>query len=194
MLKVAEKLNGTLESKRSGRFHIFTTYGDFELLHANQPFNELLKEVELQISFDLKVGIGTGYTVFDAMENVEFAFNNYNSTIANNIIVVDQDKKPFNLSSGMATYFTVEKIPDSWKKILEENNYTPTIPAKIYHFVKLKQINQFNSELITGLLKNTSRNTRRILSELAQMGLLEVFDEESSGKPGRPKKVYRLCE
>ena len=117
MLKVAEKLNGILESKRNGRFHIFTTYGDFELLHGNQPFNELLKEVELQISIDLKVGIGTGYTVFDAMENVEFAFNNHNSTIANNIVVVVQDKKPFNLSSGMATYFTVEKIPDSWKKI-----------------------------------------------------------------------------
>ena len=97
------------------------------------------------------------------------------------------------MSTESAMYFTVEELPETWKRILEENNYTPTIPAKIYHFVKLKQIKQFNSELITGLLKNTDRNTRRILNELEQMGLLDVSEEEASGKPGRPKKIYKLA-
>ncbi len=192
MLKVAEKLNGTLVDSKEGRFYIYTTYGDFELLHLNQSISKLVHEVELKTSVELKIGIGSGHTVYEAMQNVELAFGNYRNRIDQKIFFVDQTKKVSDLSSKSDTYFTVEKLPKEWKKVLAEHNYTPTIPAKIYHFIRLKEIQSFNSELITSILKNTDRNTRRILNELVQMGLLEVTEEET-GRRGRPKKIYSLA-
>ncbi|KAB2336738.1 hypothetical protein F7731_10315 [Cytobacillus depressus] len=192
LVSVAEKLNGVLSEAKDDRFHIYTTYGDVELFNSSQSLNDLVKEFELKTSLNLKVGIGSGYTIDSAMEHVGLAFESLDSLSNHSIPFVNQEKKVIDLSKENTTYFTVENLPDSWKKVMKENNYTPTIPAKIYHFIKLKRIEHFDSDLITSLLKNTDRNSRRILNELEQMGLLQVCKEESTGKPGRPKKVYTL--
>lgn len=192
LVSIAEQLNGILSEEKDGRFYIYTTYGDVELFNSSQPLNDLVKEFQLKTSRNLKVGIGSGYTIYSAMEHVGLAFDSLDNLSNHSILFVDQEKRINDLSNESTTYFTVENLPDSWKKILKENNYTPTIPAKIYHFVKLKRIDEFDSDLITNLLKNTDRNSRRILNELEQMGLLQVCKEESTGKPGRPKKVYAL--
>ncbi|WP_042477257.1 hypothetical protein [Bacillus ndiopicus] len=191
ILAIAEKLNGTLVNTQEGRFYIYTTYGDFELLHLSQSITKLVQEIELETSLNLKVGIGSGHTVYEAMQNIELAFEN-NQNEADKKIFFDSQMKeiPEFITEGNQ-YYTVERLPEDWKKVLKEHNYTPTIPAKIYHYLKLKKIESFDSELITNLLKNTDRNTRRILQDLEQMGLLEVT-EESTGKPGRPRKIYQF--
>lgn len=190
--KVAELLNGALSNQQDGRFHIYTTYGDFELLNSERSFEDIIKEVELQTSLRLRVGIGSGYTVHEAQKHVDLAFSQESSKGETSILFVNEEKNVIDYSKEHTSYYTVENLPVYWKKALQENSYTPVIPAKIYHFLKLKHIQQFSSELITDLLKNTDRNTRRILNELEQMGLLEVVREESSGKPGRPKKIYAI--
>lgn len=191
MLKIAEKLNGTFVDAQEGRFYIYTTYGDFELLHLSQSITKLVHEVELETSIVLTVGVGSGHTVYEAMQNVELAFEKHQNKTDQKIFFVDQMKEISNFTSEKDLYFTVEKLPIEWKKILKKHNYTPTIPAKIYHFIKLKEIHSFDSDLITNFLKNTDRNTRRILNELEQMGLLTVA-EEATGRPGRPRKIYSL--
>lgn len=190
LVHVSELLNGNLIDQQDGRFHIYTTYGDIELLQSTQSFVDVVKEVELQMSHKLIVGIGSGYTVYEAGRHVDIAFLQDSAENETSIIFVDEDKKVLDYSKEHMSYYTVENLPDHWKQTLQENDYTPIIPAKIYHFLTLKRITQFSSELITSLLKNTDRNTRRILNELEQMGLLEVIGEELSGRPGRPKKTY----
>lgn len=192
LLHVAELLNGTLVDQQDGRFHIYTTYGDLELLNSNQSFVDVVKEVEIQTSTELMVGIGSGYTVYEAKKHMEIAFLQDSTKNETSILFVDEDKKVIDYAEDYTSFYTVENLPPLWKKTMQENDYTPIIPAKIYHFLKLKRIDQFSSELITSLLKNTDRNTRRILGELEQMGLLEVIGEESSGRPGRPKKIYAI--
>jgi hypothetical protein len=192
LVHVAELLNGTLIDRQDGRFQIYTTYGDIELLQTTQSLVDVVKEVELQMSNKLMVGIGSGYTVYEAERHVDFAFSQEPAGNETSIMFVDEDKKVIDYSKENTSYYTVENIPEYWKQTLQENSYTSLIPAKIYHFLKLKRISQFSSELITSLLKNTDRNTRRILSDLEQMGLLEVVGEESSGRPGRPKKTYAI--
>ena len=192
LINVAEMLNGTLIDQQNGRFHIYTTYGDIELLNATRSFEDVVKELELQTSMSLMVGIGSGYTVYEAKKHVDIAFSHEPAENETSILFVDEDKKVIDFSVAQTSYYTVENLPKKWKDTLQQHEYTSNIPAKIYHFLKLKRINQFSSELITSLLKNTDRNTRRILSELEQMGLLEVVGEESSGRPGRPKKIYAI--
>ncbi|AMQ07120.1 hypothetical protein [Sporosarcina psychrophila] len=191
LLKVAEKLNGVLDSSNEDRFQIYTTYGDFELLYLNESLSQLVNKVELQTSIELKIGIGSGHTVYEAMQNVGHSFEEHKKNQSKKIIFVNQMKEIMNVFLEENNNFTADKLPEAWKKILEENKYTPIIPAKIYFFIKYKKIISFNSELITTLLKNTDRNTRRILNEMEQMGLIEVT-EEATGKRGRPKKIYSI--
>lgn len=192
LLQLAELLNGTLISYQNTKLSIYTTLGDLELLHSNQSFINLIKEIELKTSMTLNVGIGSGYTVYDAKKHVDIAFTHKQESNETSIIYVDEEKKIIDFLKEYTSYYTVGNLPSKWRDTLQEHSYTPIIPAKIYHYLKLKQIERFSSELVTSLLKNTDRNTRRILSDLEQMGLLEVVGEESSGKPGRPKKIYAI--
>ncbi|WP_438318045.1 hypothetical protein [Sporosarcina sp. FA9] len=190
--QVAEKLNGVLDNSKENRFNIYTTYGDFELLYLNESLSQLVNQVELQSSIELKIGIGSGHTVYEAMQNVSHSFVEHQKNQNQKIIFINQMKEIMDVFSEENNNFTADKLPEAWKKVLTENNYTPIIPAKIYFFIKYKKIKCFNSELITTLLKNTDRNTRRILNEMEQMGLIEVT-EDATGRRGRPKKIYSIA-
>ena len=64
-----------------------------KLVNSSQSLRKLVKEIELQTSVDLKVGIGSGYTVYDAMKNVGIAFENHKSSTESTFLFVDENKK-----------------------------------------------------------------------------------------------------
>lgn len=192
LLQLARRLNGSLIDKGSGTHFIYTTQGDYELLASERPFSQIADEIHLRTSLHFNIGIGSGYTVHGAEQNVQRAFEYEEAEIGRKIIYVDED--------GISQFgeFGGEPLPNItlpafWNKVLKENGYRVHIPLKIYQYIKLKNIPHFTSDMVTPLLKNTERNSRRILSELEQMGLIRVLAEETpSGKRGRPKKAYEL--
>lgn len=191
LLELAEKLNGILKEE-NGRFYIYTTYGDFELLWADQSFIQTIRGMEVASELRMIVGIGSGYTVIDAKNHANIACEKGKPRENSQIHYFNEEKKWIEYSPTEEHPIEYKSLPDFWEKTLEENGYALLIPARIFNFVHLKRIEQFSSELITNLLKNTDRNTRRILTDLEKMGLVKVIGEESSGKRGRPKKIYQI--
>lgn len=189
LLELTEKLNGSLREEENGRIYIYTTHGDFELSLIDESILQTIRGIQLTTNVDMNIGIGSGYTVYEAKTNSNLACEEGKQRVGSNIIYIDENKKIVDILSRDVNFDT---FPTFWRETLTKHNYTATIPLKIYRYVKLKQINQFGSDIITNLLKNTDRNTRRILSDLEKMGLLELVSEESVGKRGRPKKVYKI--
>jgi len=188
LIELTEKLNGSLR-KENGHIYIYTTHGDFELSLTDESIPETIREIQLSTNVEMHIGVGSGYTVYEAKMNSTMACEEGKKREGFNFIYLDENK---NLLDILSREVNPDTLPALWQETLEKHNYNATIPLKIYRYVKLKQINQFGSEQITNLLKNTDRNTRRILSDLEKMGLLELVEEEPLGKRGRPKKIYRI--
>lgn len=194
LLQVAKRLNGSLIHKGSGTHFIYTTQGDYELLISERPFSQIADEINLKTSLQFNIGIGSGYTIHGAEQHVQQAFEFEGIANGRKIIYVDEDGTSSSQFGGQGTDAMPNiTLPAFWDKVMKENGYREHIPLKIYQYIKMKNISNFTSDVITPLLKNTERNSRRILSELEQMGLIRVLEEENpSGKRGRPKKMYEL--
>ncbi|ANU09871.1 hypothetical protein BBH88_05945 [Planococcus antarcticus DSM 14505] len=193
LLRLTKMLNGSLIDKGSGTYFIYTTQGDYELLTFNNTISFIAEEINMRTSLQFHIGIGTGYTIYDAEQHVQLAFEYASSKEDCKVAFVNEDQVFTNLTDLKFSYESNYQLPEYWRNVLKNHKYKETIPAKIYHYVKLKNLSRFTSEVTTTLLKNTDRNTRRILNEMEQMGLIRIVAEEKNlGKPGRPKKVYEL--
>jgi hypothetical protein len=192
LVELAKKCNGTLVEEKNGRYYIYTTFGDFDLFLRNQELVQMIRGIEVASELRINAGIGSGYTVMDAKNHSNRACEQGKLLQGSQILYVDEQQKLINYSNEPDYATEDQNLPEFWREVLEENAYASYIPAKIYNYVQLKRIGPFGSELITNLLKNTDRNTRRILTDLEKMGLVKVVGEESSGKRGRPKKIYQI--
>lgn len=194
LLQLAKKLNGSLINKGSGVHFIYTTQGDYELLISEQSFYKFATEIKMRTSPNLHIGVGSGYTIYDAEQHVQLAFEHAAEADSGEIVAVNEEGTPYNLiERQFAEGSRSLQLPAYWKTVLKEHNYREHIPMKVYQYVKLKNMTSFTSDIMTVLLKNTDRNSRRILSELEKMNLIRAIPEESnSGKRGRPKKIYEL--
>ncbi|MGI2328128.1 hypothetical protein [Planococcus sp. YIM B11945] len=194
LLQITKKLNGSLINKGSGAHFIYTTQGDYELLVSEQPFYKIANEIKMRTSLNLHIGVGSGYTIYDAEQHVQMAFEHAAEKNSNEIIYVNEEGIYNNLNEGQQQENAPSlQLPSYWTAVLKEFNYREHIPMKVYQYVKLKNITFFTSDIMTVLLKNTDRNSRRILSELEKMNLIRAVPEENnSGKRGRPKKIYEL--
>jgi hypothetical protein len=194
LLRITRKLNGSLINRGGGTHFIYTTQGDYELLTAELPFSQIAEEISLKTSLRFNIGIGSGYTIHGAEQHVQRAFEYEGIEDGRKIIYVDEE----GFSTSRFREEGVDSVPNLplpafWSAVLQEKGYREQIPLKIYQYIKLKNISHFTSDMLTSLLKNTDRNSRRILRELEQMGLLRALTEENnSGKRGRPKKMYEL--
>ncbi|MFY3792317.1 hypothetical protein ACOQFO_11645 [Ureibacillus sp. MALMAid1270] len=188
LLELTEKLNGSLR-KESGRIYIYTTHGDFELSLADESILQTIRGIQLSTNAEMNIGVGTGYTVYEAKMNSNIACDEGKQRAGSKMIYIDENKNLLDILSREKSFDT---LPRFWQETLKKHKYSTTTPLKIYRYVKLKQIEQFGSDQITNLLKNTDRNTRRILNDLEKMGLLESVYEEPIGKRGRPRKIYRI--
>ncbi|MGE6415249.1 hypothetical protein ACQKDD_13885 [Planococcus kocurii] len=194
LLQIAKKLNGSLVNRGSGTHFIYTTQGDYELLISERPFSQIANEINLKTSLRFNIGIGCGYTIHGAEQHIQRAFEYEGIEDGRKIIYVDEDGISTSQFGGQGNELLPNNsLPAFWNQVLKEHGYREQIPLKIYQYIKLKNIPQFTSDMMTLLLKNTERNSRRILSELEQMGLIRVMVEENpSRKRGRPKKAYEL--
>lgn len=194
LLQISKKLNGSLINRGSGVHFIYATQGDYELMVAELPFSQLANEITMRNALDFHIGIGSGYTIHDAEQHVQRAFEYADEAANEKIIYVDEEG--IHTGAFDEDNLKVEpnlRLPVYWETVLKTHGYRENIPMKVYQYVKLKNIPSFSSEMMSSLLKNTDRNSRRILSELEQMGLIRSLKEDlNHGKRGRPKKMYEL--
>ncbi|PPA71683.1 hypothetical protein [Jeotgalibacillus proteolyticus] len=179
----------------------------FPPLHGMALFGTCLQVMQKKGKFVPKMSLDivdekTVHSLFDEyrLDSISFelrSLKGYTDAEMNmncSIAYVNEERVIRNLSSPESNSLTeAYQLPDYWKGILKEHNYRENIPAKIYQYMRLKNVPFLTSDLITSILKNTDRNSRRILSDMEQMGLIQsVTEEKNSGKPGRPRKIYEL--
>lgn len=191
LLKLCERLDGSLQEKGNGRYVIFSSRGAIE---REIP---LLRDTVHQLSLDadvpVAVGIGFGETVFSAEINGRRAVQHAKEKAERAIVIVQEDGLIVE-SVGEAKELTYASRTDDKDLVEKLNKANVSVKTfkKIEALIHRLGRDRFTSSDLSAHLSMTDRNARRIVSSLNECGLLECIGEELHVTRGRPRKIYAL--
>ncbi|MGJ9457698.1 hypothetical protein [Oceanobacillus sp. CF4.6] len=190
LLRVAEKVNGSLMQIGDGLFFIFTTRGEIDA-HVESELFACIDDIKEQENIKLMISIGFGETVSQAEQNVRNGFHNQQEGEATSIIIIDEDQKitTKNAQNETIAYKTIE-LGDEWKQKIQNSGVSPGVVSKITAYSRQYNRPEFTSQDVSRWLQSTDRNGRRIVTLLERAGIIEQCGEIQSGVRGRPRRVF----
>lgn len=193
LLNYVELVSGSFMEIGNGVFFIYTTRGEIELHLHNEKLFELIEKVKVESKLNIRIGIGYGFTAFDAEHHVRLAFRHARSYEEPVIVSVNEEKEVSeSILPGHVISFQQRKWGEDWKLKFKEANLSVTIVSKIDSLSKHYGKTIVTAQELSQWLKRTERNARRILTELEYLGLAKVTGEEQLEGRGRPRKLYKL--
>jgi hypothetical protein len=190
LLYLAEKVSGSFVSVGNGFYLIYTNRGEI---------NHKIERTIIQLSekiFDLHrlklhFSIGFGETASQAEQHVHLGLKQGRDHFS--IITVDESQN-ITIKSGEdfddTFQYSMISIGKKWGEKIKNSSISVSIISKIISLTKRYHRTEFSSQEIANWLNCSSRNARRILSELERGGLIKQCGEMQSGGRGRPMKLY----
>lgn len=141
---------------------------------------------EKDSSSNIKIGLGTGATVYKAIENCDFALKNCTN---NSHIVLYNGKiqKNFNKNTTTLNYLSDKDITYIANKTGLSSSHIRDIDIA----VKSLNRNKFTSNELANILGLTNRSANRIAKTLVEFGYAEYMENIKS-KIGRPKNTIKM--
>ncbi|WP_026582860.1 hypothetical protein [Bacillus sp. J33] len=195
LLDYAEKVQGSFVQIGDGLFFIYTTRGEMDMHFQESSMYSLIEEARVHSKLKVRIGIGYGLTAYDAEQNVRSALQYARNKETSPVISVDENKQiqeHLPDSGDEAISYQQRKWGEEWEERFKDAKISPVIVSKIEYLSKHYQKNIVTAQEISRWLKNTERNSRRIMAELERLGLAKVTGEEQPGQRGRPRKLYEL--
>jgi len=193
LLQYVELVSGSLMEIGNGTFFIYTTRGEIELHLNYETLFELIEKAKIESKHNIRVGIGYGFTAFDAESHVRLAFRHVCNHEGPVIVSVNEEKEVTeSIRPDHVISFQQRKWGDDWKIKFKSANLSVTTVSKIESLSNHYGKTIVTAQELSQWLKRTERNARRILTELECLGLVKVTGEEQLEGKGRPRKLYKL--
>lgn len=193
LLRLCQKLDGSLQEKGNGRYVIFSSRGAIE--REVPMLRKTVQHMSLEADVPVAVGIGFGETVFSAEINGRRAVQHAKEKRERGIVIVQEDGLMVE-SAGEEEELAYSYRSDD-PELLEQLKQA-NVSAKTYH--KIEALihrmgwKTFSSSDLSTHLAMTDRNARRIIASLCEWGLMECVGEELHAVRGRPSKIYTLTK
>lgn len=193
LLDYAELIRGSFVQIGDGHYYIYTTRGEMELHLEDDSLLRLMEEAKIHSKLEVRIGLGYGLTAHEAEQNVRLAFQYARKQHKPVIILINEDKQVIErFKSVEAISYSGRVWGEEWESRLKDANISPAIVSKIQSLALHYKKTHITSQELSGWLKGTERNARRILTEMEKLKLVKVSGEEQSGQRGRPKKIYEI--
>lgn len=135
---------------------------------------------------NIKIGLGTGSTVYKAIKNSEFALKN--CTNDSHIVLYNgKVQKNFNKNTTIIKYLSDDDITYISNKTGLSSSHIRDIDIAI----KSLNRNKFTSNELANILGLTNRSANRIAKTLVEFGYAEYM-ENIKNKIGRPKNIIKM--
>lgn len=191
LINLCERIDGSLSDRGNGRYVVISTRGAIEREIA------VLKDTILQMSVEadmtISVGIGYGKTVLSAEVNAYNAMQQSREKAERGIVIIQENGVVVEYNDIKDVLMYSPRTDD--KELLEKlksGNISIRTYKKIYALVHKMKWSQFTIKDISTNLQMTERNSRRIISDLCKVGLVDLIGEEDFSSRGRPSKIYSL--
>lgn len=190
LLDFAQTIQGSLFSFGGDEYIIFTTRGAIVSGTVDYTSTPFMEQVWEELSITISCGIGFGKTVYGSEMNARVGLSHAKNAGGNCVFIADEDGSvtgPVGKSSML--HYSLSNNGDILK-IANEIGLSATYISKLKSIREQIGEEKIHAKKLAPYLYVTERSARRILSILAEKGYAEEIGEETSGKKGRPRKVY----
>ncbi|MFE4896012.1 hypothetical protein [Peribacillus butanolivorans] len=191
LIKLCEKLNGSLIEKGNGQYMIFSSRGTIE--REISALEDAVQKLAFEADTTVTIGIGFGETVFSAERNAFRAIQHSKEMTDNDIVIIQEDgtivESPGkNEELLYSNYTTNEDLMEKLKKC----NVGVKTYKKITALVERMGWDIFTTKDLAVHLQMTERYVRRIVSDMCDVDLVRCIGETSHSTRGRQSKLYQL--
>ncbi|MEW8972797.1 MAG: hypothetical protein AB2375_01270 [Tissierellaceae bacterium] len=189
ILQYCKSIGGYMVNKGKGRYEIFASIGIVK--KRIEELKNIVDKISVKINSKTVVGIGIGTTVYMSQNNAIKALGY--SDNRNKIVLIDEKGQIVeNLGYESELLYTLYENDDKLNRLLSKANVSIGTYQKLKALIQINDWNSFTADQVAKELDVTPRNTRRILKDLLEVGILEVIGKESSFGKGRPANLYRF--
>lgn len=189
VLQYCKSIGGYMVNKGKGRYEIFTSIGIVK--KRIKELRDVIDKISVKINSKTVVGIGIGTTVYMSQNNAIKALGYSNNK--NKIVLIDERGsivENFGYDSQLS--YTIYETDDELNELLNKANVSISTYQKLKVLVQINNWISFTADEVAKELDVTPRNTRRILKDLLEVGILEIVGKESSFGKGRPANLYKF--
>ncbi len=193
--KYAKRISGSVAEVSPSEYWIFADRESIEVDTNNFKQLSLLNYVKDNIPYSACIGIGCGETVLLAQRRAIKARLRVERTRNHNKAYCLLSDEIGNEISPILTENITSSVDDSrFTTISQESGVGTHTICEIYTFVTERHSENFEAGELAAYLKNSVRNTNRILEKLQDAGYVDVLGQSVNGKKGRPRRLlsFRL--
>lgn len=191
LIKLCEKIDGSLIDQGNGRYSIISSRGAIE--GKLQTLQEAVVQLSLEADASVAAGIGFGQTVYSAELNAYRALR-HSKEIDEQKIAIVQDDGTIIESAGQEDELSYSYRTDDkdFLEKLKKGNISVKTYKKIDALIRKMNWSNFTTKELAINLQMSERNAQRIVADLCKIDLAECIGEESLTTRGRPIKIYQL--
>lgn len=189
LLEYSKEVEGKIQVSDNKEYMIIS---NIEMLKSKENLKVILnlKEDFEKIGEKLLIGIGEGYTIFQAEKNARVALK----------LSLNQEGKIFysNGEKIRGPLLKVEELEyksvsdEKIKNIADEIGISPIYLEKIKGMIKKQKKDSFTSIEIAKILNITPRSVNRIVKKIIEKDYAESVQVENSVTAGRPRRIIKF--
>lgn len=172
------------------QLEIFITHSDFLVITDNLNTCTLLNYIINTLDYDIKIGWGAGFDLYQAINNSLKAFKQAKVYDGSCSFFVDENLKVIGPLIGSYVLELDEKISPEVLRLSEHIGINSANLQKILSYASKIGSNKFSSSDIANCLLITIKGANRILNIIEKNGYAMITYEKVGNKKGRPIKYY----
>ncbi len=194
LLTLTQKLNGSFVEIADGLYSIYTTKGEIDE-DIESSLLTTIGTLKLNDQLDIGFTIGYGQTVVEAEQHVRHGLNQLKADEEPYLLIVKTKK---DITQKVQSDYSNMLNTTELRTILQERfQLTDSNARDVLRLAfNCQRYNkqEFTADDVAQWFTNTKRNARRILLELQQTGIIEIYDKTQTTPRGRPSNVYRFSD
>lgn len=191
LIRICKKLNGYLIEKGRGRYEIFSSRG--AISREVDALRNTVHKIAHEINSEVAVGIGYGDSVVAAELNARKALASAKQRTYERLVIIQDDGVLVeNTFSNQTISYESQSTDEKLLSKLHHANISIKTYRKIQSTIFNMGWHSFTAGQVAHELSATERHIRRILSALADIGLVINVGESAATTRGRPSKLYQL--
>lgn len=192
LLDFAQTIQGSLFSFGGDEYIVFSTRGAMvsgTREYTHMPFMDKIRE---NLSISISCGIGFGKTVYGSEMNARIGLSHAKSAGGDCVFIVEEDGSLSGpLGKPSMLHYSLKNDAEV-VRIAAEVGLSATYISKIKAIGREIGEDAFDAKKLAPFLNVTERSARRIIHALVDKGYAREVGEETSGRKGRPRKVYAI--
>ncbi|MGN7387897.1 hypothetical protein [Sporosarcina sp. SAFN-015] len=194
LFTLTQKLNGSFVEIADGLYSIYTTKGEID----EDIESSLLTTIEtfkLNDQLDIGFTIGYGQTVLEAEQHVRHGLNQLKADEEPSLLIVKTKKDiTQKVRSDYASMLNTTELRTILQERFQMTDSNARDVLRLAFYCQRYNKQEFTADDVAQWFSNTKRNARRILLELQQAGIIEIYDKTQTTPRGRPSNVYRFSD